>query len=43
MNSQLLFLLMCIPTSIIFALLPNYDLVNRLNFNINPKLFYTIV
>ena len=43
MNSQLLFLLMCIPTRIIFALLPNYDLVKRLNFNINPKLFYTIV
>ena len=43
MNSQLLFLTMCIPLRIIFALLPNYDLVKRFNFNINPKLFYTIV
>ena len=43
MNSQLLFLTMCIPTRIIFALLPNYNLVKKLNFNVNPKLFYTIV
>ena len=43
MNSQLLFLTMCIPTRIIFALLPNYNLVKKLNLNVNPKLFYTIV
>ena len=40
MNSQLLFLTMCIPLRVIFALLPNYNLLKKIGLNFNPKIFY---
>ena len=42
MNSQLLFLTMCIPLRIIFALLPNYNLIKMIGINFNPKIFYIL-
>lgn len=44
MNSQLLFLTLCIPLRIIFALLPNYKLIEKyIPIKLNKKLFYQVV
>lgn len=44
MNSQLLFLTLCIPIRIIFALLPNYKLIEKyIPIKLNKKLFYQVV
>ena len=44
MNSQLLFLTLCIPMRIIFALLPNYKLIEKyIPIKLNKKLFYQVV
>lgn len=42
MNSRLLFLTMCIPLRVIFALLPNYNLIKKIGIKFNPKIFYTL-
>lgn len=44
MNSQLLFLTLCIPIRIIFALLPNYKFIEKyIPIKLNKKLFYQVV
>ena len=44
MNSQLLFLTLCIPIRIIFALLPNYKIIEKyIPIKMNKKLFYQVV
>lgn len=44
MKPQLLFLTLCIPIRIIFALLPNYKLIEKyIPIKLNKKLFYQVV
>ena len=44
MSSELLFLTLCIPLRIIFALLPNYKIIEKyIPIKMNKKLFYQVV
>ena len=44
MSPELLFFTLCIPLRIIFALLPNYKLIEKyIPIKMNKKLFYQVV
>ncbi len=44
MSSELLFFTLCIPIRIIFALLPNYKLIEKyIPIKLNKKIFYQVV